>query len=193
MTSARPARAIGRQALDPVLASPASVDPPTPDGVPASVPPDPPVGELSVGHGLPTVVVDVVDDVGLAVVEVDDDDDDDVVDVEEPSTVVVGEHATVVVVVASGVDVVVVVPGVDVVVAVPGVDVDVLVVCAMASAALKTITATARNAVTANTRNQPIPGSVRRSVITAETLRRPGNRQGKSSGRIDEHRANSVA
>jgi len=192
MTSARPARAIGRQELDPVLASPAPVDPPMPDGAPVSALPDPPVDEFSAGHAPLTDVVDdvrLVDDVGLVVLEVDDD----VVDIEEPSTAVVGEHATVVVVVAFGVDVVVVVPGVDVVVVVPGVDVVVLVVCALAPAALKTMMATARTAVTPNTRNQPIPGSVRRSVITAETLGRPGNRQGKSSGRIGEHRANSAA
>jgi len=188
MTSVRPIRAIGRQELDPVLASPASVDPSAPAVLPVSVPPGPPVGERSIGQGLATVVVDVVDDARVELVEVVvDDDDDEIVDVvvEEASTVVAEEHATVVVVLTSGVDVVVVVAS--------GFDVDVLVVCAMAPAASKTMLATARTTATPNTRNQPIPGSVRRSVITAERLRRPGNRQGKSSGRIGEHRANSAA
>jgi len=97
--------------------------------------------------------------VGAVVVDAGTDE----VVVEEASIVVVvdsaGDEAQVpTVVVVSGGDVVVVVAsGVDVVVVASGVDVDVLVVCASASAAVRAMTATDRNAVIVKTTNHPIP------------------------------------
>jgi len=119
------------------------------------------------------VVVDVV--VGAVVVVVDAGMDEVVV--EAASIVVVVDSPvaemhvpTVVVVVASDGDVVVVAADVDV---------DVLVVCAMASAALTAMTATARNAATVNTTNHPTPVPGCPSVVTARSY--PGRETARQS------------